>query len=153
MNPRRETLYRCPVCDTVVEVLDKVGLELSCCGPAMAPLEAQTDQPGADGHAPVAQWEQGELRVTVGDPRHAMHPDHRIEWIELVADGACFRHFCKPGQDPEAVFDVRSLEGPLTVRAYCSLHGLWSSAVAAEQGAWGREGRSSFCAETAHTVA
>jgi len=52
-----------------------------------------------------------------------MEEKHYIEWIELIADGKVYRHFLKPGDAPEAMFEVKAEK--ITAREYCSLHGLW----------------------------
>ena len=52
-----------------------------------------------------------------------MDEKHWIEWIELNANGASYKVFLDPGQEPKAFFAVDDAE--VTVRAYCNLHGLW----------------------------
>jgi len=48
---------------------------------------------------------------------------HYIEWIEIIADGKAYRQFLKPGQAPEATFDIQAAQ--VTAREFCNLHGLW----------------------------
>jgi superoxide reductase len=50
---------------------------------------------------------------------------HYIEWIEVIADGKAYRQFLKPGEAPEAVFNIEA--GEVTTREYCSVHGLWKA--------------------------
>jgi superoxide reductase len=64
-------------------------------------------------------------KVTVGSVAHPMEEDHYIEWIELVAGDYSSRQFLDPGDAPEAVFCTDSDD--VAVRAYCNIHGLWSS--------------------------
>ena len=54
-----------------------------------------------------------------------MEEKHFIEWIEVITDGGSCRQFLKPGDKPEAEFEI----GPQKVaaREYCSIHGLWKS--------------------------
>ncbi|HEX9971253.1 MAG TPA: desulfoferrodoxin family protein, partial [bacterium] len=47
------------------------------------------------------------------------------EFIELMADGKVYRKFLKPGDKPEATFEVAATK--LTAREYCNLHGLWKA--------------------------
>lgn len=121
---RTAKLYKCPVCDTVIEVLEDCGLELVCCGPEMTELTERVcnhHQP----HALVAEKCSGTVKVRVGRQPHPMDEDHHIAWIELIADGQSCRRFLRPGEPPEAIFsaDVRKC----VIRAYCNAHGLWRS--------------------------
>lgn len=115
-------IYRCPVCDTTVEVLGESPLELVCCGPAMEPV-AETVACGGTSHALLVETVEGGVKVKVGRQGHSMNKAHRICWIELCAGGKRYREFLAPGQPPEAHFRVRS--SPTKVRAYCTCHGLF----------------------------
>ncbi len=128
MNEQNAVLYKCPVCDTVVEMLEKVGLELICCGRAMAPLQAKTGQAAANGHLPVLYQAGRSLTVAVGAKSHPMVEDHRIIWIELSFGGRQLRQFLQAGQTPQATFELRPGRLDVTVRAYCNVHGLWQMA-------------------------
>jgi len=35
-----------------------------------------------------------------------MEEKHYIEWIEIIADGDIYRKFLKPGDKPEAEFEI-----------------------------------------------
>ena len=63
--------------------------------------------------------------VTVGSVPHPMEEKHYIEWIELIVDGSSYKKFLKPGDKPEAFFEVTG--GSVSAREYCNLHGLWSA--------------------------
>ncbi len=128
METRRFQIYKCPVCDTVVEVLHQWSMELVCCGPAMVAVRAKTrrDDGWAD-HAPTIQDTPGGCRVAIGGSHHPMTKSHRIEWIELVADGRSHRQFLAPGQPASVVFAVKPAIA--AVRAYCTVHGLWQSQI------------------------
>ena len=54
-----------------------------------------------------------------------MEPKHYIEWIEVLLDGKAYRQFLKPGDAPEAVFEVAATQ--ITAREFCNLHGLWKA--------------------------
>ena len=138
MNDEKERLYRCPVCDTVVEVLDRVGIDLVCCGPAMIPLKPRTERCGADHHLPLIRPEGEGLTVVVGaGSEHPMVEDHHIEWIEVAFDSKCFRHFLKPGQKPSATFDIGTCDREVSIQAYCNVHGLWESVEKISPAAFG----------------
>jgi len=52
-----------------------------------------------------------------------MEEKHYIMWIELIADGVVYRKYLKPGDVPEAVFNVEAND--FVAFEYCNLHGLW----------------------------
>lgn len=115
-------LYKCPVCDTVVEVLESNGLEITCCGPEMVVLSEKVAAPHQP-HALTVEKADGVIKVRVGNLRHPMEDGHHIAWIELVGEGQSYRQFLRPGDAPEAAFPAEGAK--FVVRAYCSAHGLW----------------------------
>ena len=120
-------LVQCPVCETVVELLEQCGAEITCCGRSMPDVVAKTQGPGWASHLPILTRLPGGLKVTVGAVEHPMQDDHRIEWIEVIAGSRRYRHTLGPGEKPEALF-VAEPHGVI-VRAWCSLHGLWQSGM------------------------
>lgn len=122
MAERQTQIFKCPVCDTVVEVLESCGLELVCCGPEMIPLREKICSHD-DPHAISVEKTGQKVRVRVGKGLHDMEEDHQIIWIELNANGRCYRQFLSAGQTPEAMFVVDG--GNITARAYCNAHGLF----------------------------
>jgi len=74
---------------------------------------------------PVIERTDDGYKVTVGSVPHPMVDDHYIEWIELLADGKAYRQFLKPGDAPEAVFNVTAAE--VSAREHCNKHGLWKA--------------------------
>ena len=122
MTDRQKQIFKCPVCDTVVELLESCGLELVCCGPAMVQLWEKTCSP-ADPHALIITKSGNNVRVHVGARPHEMQADHRIVWIEARSGDKCYRQFLQAGQVPEAVFTIDGSD--ITVRAYCNAHGLF----------------------------
>jgi len=97
--------------------------ELVCCNEPMAKLTANTVDASKEKHVPVIEKIGGGYKVKVGGAPHPMEEKHYIEWIELLADGAVYRQFLKPGQAPEAVFSVNARQ--VSAREHCNLHGLW----------------------------
>ncbi len=125
MVTERLQVYKCPVCDTMIEVLEPCGLEISCCGPPMIHLDEKVNDAGKEEHVPLIERCRKGIRVKVGGARHPMEELHRIEWIELCCRGKFLRQYLRPGQAPEAVFEIKG--EPVMVRAYCSRHGLWKA--------------------------
>ncbi|RPI59147.1 MAG: desulfoferrodoxin [Planctomycetaceae bacterium] len=121
---RKETkIFKCPICDTVVEVLESCGLEMTCCGPEMVPLRENICGKN-DPHMPIIERMADGIRISVGNPLHDMNADHCIAWIEVLADGMCYRQFLRAGDKPQAMFKMDSRQ-PIVARVYCNSHGLW----------------------------
>jgi len=119
-------VYRCEVCGHIIEVLHSGAGTLTCCDQPMKQLKENTTDAAKEKHVPVIEKTATGYKVKVGSVAHPMLPEHYIEWIELVADGAeskVYRQFLKPGQAPEAEFQVSAAE--VSAREYCNLHGLW----------------------------
>ena len=116
-------VYKCEVCGNIIEVLHGGAGELVCCGQAMKLLKENTTDAAVEKHVPVIEKIAGGVKVKIGEVAHPMAEDHYIEWIEIIADGKAYRQFLKPGDAPEAVFNVEA--GTITAREYCNLHGLW----------------------------
>jgi len=142
----QKQIYKCNVCGNIVEILHVGGGQLVCCGKPMELLQEKTQDVGLEKHVPViektsvpsafggttGQASNG-VRVKVGSVPHPMEEKHYIEWIEIIADGKYCRKFLKPGDKPEAEFEIQA-DPPagearnITAREYCNLHGLWKSA-------------------------
>jgi len=118
-------VYRCNVCGNIVEVLHTGKGELVCCGQSMELLQAKTTDVGLEKHVPVIEATAKGVKVKVGDIPHPMEAKHYIEWIEVITDSGSCRKFLKPGDKPEAEFEVGRQK--VTAREYCNIHGLWKS--------------------------
>lgn len=126
-------IYKCEVCDNVVEVLHAGIGELVCCNEPMKLLKEKNKDEGLEKHLPIieelpAQVCQGKdgVKIKVGSVVHPMEEDHYIEWIEIItADGKRGKKFLKPKAAPEVEFYTR--KDVVAARAYCNVHGLWQS--------------------------
>ncbi|MEA3223787.1 MAG: desulfoferrodoxin [Thermodesulfobacteriota bacterium] len=119
----RLQIYKCEVCGNIVEMLHEGKGELVCCEKPMKLFKENTTDAALEKHVPVMEKTAGGIKVKVGSTAHPMEEKHYIEWIEIIADGKAYRQFLKPGDVPEAVFEIKADE--VTVREYCTLHGLW----------------------------
>ena len=121
----QKQVYRCNVCGNIVEVLHAGQGELVCCGQPMELLQEKATDVGLEKHVPVVEATDRGVKVKVGDVPHPMEEKHYIEWIEVITnDGSC-RQFLKPGNKPEAEFEIRAQK--VVAREYCNIHGLWKS--------------------------
>jgi superoxide reductase len=122
---KRLQIYKCEVCGNMVEIIHEGAGELVCCDQPMKRMEENTTDAALEKHVPVIEKTEGRIKVKVGSVPHPMLEEHHIEWIELMADGRAYRQFLKPGEEPEAVFNIEAQN--ITAREYCNIHGLWKS--------------------------
>jgi len=119
-------IYKCNVCGNMIDVVHAGAGELVCCGQPMNRLQENTVEASKEKHVPVAERNGDLLTVKVGSVFHPMEEKHYIEWIEVIADGKTYREFLKPGQTPQATFNIGKASS-YVVREYCNLHGLWKA--------------------------
>ncbi len=118
-------IYKCNVCQNVVEGLVIGGGTLICCGEDMVLLDENTVDASLEKHVPVVTETADGVHVKVGSVEHPMIDAHWITTIEvLTKDGYVLRKNLMPGDAPEAVFQVKT-DNIEKVREYCNLHGLW----------------------------
>jgi superoxide reductase len=121
-------VYRCNICGNIVDVLHAGAGKLVCCGQEMQLLEEKINDSGSEKHVPVVEKTDNGIKVKIGSIPHPMEENHFIEWIEIATDGRVYRKMLKPGDKPEAEFeiDLKSIN-VINAREYCSIHGLWKS--------------------------
>ena len=122
---KRLQIYKCEVCGNIVEVLHQGAGELVCCDQPMKLLEEKTEEQGKEKHLPVMEKTDKGVQVKVGSIPHPREEKHFIEWVAVETDKGEFRKFLKPGEKPEAEFEIR--EDILQAREYCNIHGLWTT--------------------------
>lgn len=125
MTTQRLEIYKCDVCGLVAQVLDGGAGELVCCGQPMTRFTENTFDAAKEKHVPVATRDGRTLTVHVGSVAHPMEAKHYIQWIEVLAGGRSVRQFLQPGDKPQATFEIEP--GPVVVREFCNLHGLWKA--------------------------
>jgi superoxide reductase len=118
-------IYKCEICGNIVEVLHGGKGELVCCNQPMKLYEENTVDAAKEKHVPVIEKTESGFKVAVGSAPHPMEEEHYIEWIGAIADGKAYRQFLKPGDAPEAVFEIDAEQ--ITAREYCNKHGLWKA--------------------------
>jgi superoxide reductase len=121
----RLQIYKCEICGNIVEMLHEGQGELVCCGQPMKLFKENTVDAAKEKHLPVIEKTANGFKVKVGSVAHPMEAKHYIEWIELLADGKAYRQFLKPGDAPEAFFEIKAVN--VSAREYCNLHGLWKA--------------------------
>jgi len=121
----RLQVYECEICGNMVEVIHTGKGELVCCGKPMKLMEENTVDAAKEKHVPVIEKREDGYLIKVGSVDHPMEDKHYIEWVELIVGDKAYRQFLKPGQKPEAFFDIK--EENVSAREYCNLHGLWKA--------------------------
>ncbi len=116
-------IYKCDHCGIIVEILHEGGGTLVCCNHPMRLLKENTTDAALEKHVPVVEIIPEGVKVAVGSVEHPMTQEHYIEWIEVIADEKVYRKQLKPGDKPEAVFNIQAEN--IIAREYCNLHGLW----------------------------
>jgi len=125
MTKLRE-IYKCNICGNIVGVLHAGVGELVCCGEPMELMKEKTEDASNEKHVPYIEKTANGVLVKVGQNQdHPMEEKHYIEWIQVIADGAAHRKFLKPGDKPQAKFEIKA--SMIEAREYCNIHGLWKS--------------------------
>jgi len=121
----QQQIYKCNICGNIIEVIH-IGIgQLVCCGQPMELLKEKIADVGLEKHVPVIEKVGNKVKVKVGSVPHPMEEKHHIEWIETIADDKTCRKFLKPGEKPEAEFEITAEK--IEAREYCNIHGLWEA--------------------------
>ncbi len=123
---KQNQIYKCNICGNIIQVLHAANGELVCCGKPMELKQENTQDAAIEKHVPVIQQTNSGIKIKVGEIEHPMDGDHYIEWIEITKeDGRIIRKDLSPGDKPE--LEINCQINVKQVRAYCNLHGLWTS--------------------------
>ena len=119
-------IYKCNICGNIVEVLHAGVGELVCCGEPMELLKEKTQDSAIEKHVPYIEKTKEGILVKVGQNQdHPMEEKHYIEWIQVMVDNMSYRKFLRPGDKPQAKFEIKG--DKIEAREYCNIHGLWKS--------------------------
>ncbi|MEM3396777.1 MAG: desulfoferrodoxin [Thermoplasmata archaeon] len=118
-------IYKCQICGNIVAVVHAGAGKLVCCGQPMTLMEPKREEQGKEKHLPVVTKTATGIHVAVGSVAHPMEEKHYIEWIEAITEKGTYIRHLKPGDKPEADFEIS--EKVLAVREYCNIHGLWET--------------------------
>jgi superoxide reductase len=124
-NARR--FCQCPYCGNFISFIQNAGTEVICCGKPMVEITPNSTDAAQEKHVPVAVRKGDILTVTVGSTAHPMTEEHHIDWIIVAEGGKTQRVALANTQEPSADFVVG--KDPVTIYAYCNLHGLWEGSL------------------------
>ena len=129
MNKTSE-IRRCAACGAMIEVLEDCKCTsccgFTCCGKEMQVVKENTSDGATEKHVPVITPCGSGVLVKVGEIAHPMIDEHYIMWIEVVCGSVSMRRQLRPGEPPEAFFEIPYNEN-LVAREYCNKHGLWKN--------------------------
>ena len=120
--------YVCEHCGNLVELIHDAGVSITCCGQKMKTLEPGMIEASQEKHLPVVSVVGNTVMVNVGSVEHPMSEEHRILWVCLQTDKGIQRKYLEIGKAPIVTFAL-SEEKPVSVSAYCNLHGLWKASI------------------------
>ena len=121
----KQAFYYCPHCGNIIFHLYTSGVNVVCCGVKMLKLVPNTADAAVEKHVPAVARDGGKLAVTVGSVPHPMTEAHHISWIAAAEEDKTQSARLSPTGQPAADFCVGG--SPVTVYAYCNLHGLWEA--------------------------
>ena len=121
---KNSKFYICEHCGNIIGKINDAGVPLVCCGQKMTELVPGSVDASREKHVPVVTVEGDVVRVSVGSVAHPQTEEHHIAWVYLETDRGGQRKTLDVGAAPEVSFAL-SGEKPLSVYAYCNLHGLW----------------------------
>jgi len=118
--------YKCVHCANLLVPAVASGVTPSCCGEAMELLVAGAVDAAVEKHVPVIEKDEdgNHLVFRVGEVAHPMADDHYIEVIVLRYEERTYMYKLEPGGEPSVKCAIRDNSVPMTVYAYCNLHGL-----------------------------
>ena len=121
--------YKCNVCGKIVVEVESTDVTPICCGEPMTLLMPETSDGVLEKHVPVYDLKGTVICVNVGAKEHPMTDEHHIDFIVLETNtGFHVRYtFLDEGGEnfPGACFHLNVGEKPVSIVAYCNIHGLY----------------------------
>lgn len=119
--------FVCKTCGKIITMIKGTPVPTICCGSPMEEIIPGSVDAAVEKHVPVYSLEGSKLSVDVGSVAHPMLDEHYIEWIAVATETGYQIKYLKPGDAPHADFAIAEGDKPVSVYAYCNLHGLWKA--------------------------
>lgn len=121
-------LYKCNICENLVEILSEGQGELVCCGQPMELIKTcDSDKPELnDKHIPVIEKTLEGYKIRIGTTIHPMTKEHHINFIQTISKDLKYikTKFLSVDDAPE--LNVKcNCEQSIWARALCNIHGLF----------------------------
>lgn len=116
-------LYKCRVCENIVEVVREGAGTLVCCDEAMILLDEHVPSDDNPHFAHIEHLDEFTKKICFN---HVMTPVHHLEFIEVISNDGKYikRKFLKQDDVPELIFKCECKEG-FYVRLHCNIDGAW----------------------------
>ena len=122
-------IYKCNVCGSVIEVINAGVGQLVCCSLPMELLpEHKNDDEYQEKHVPIVSLEGENKTIRVGSIPHPMEEKHNISFVYVETLKGGQRKSLLVGEEPKVSFTFVDDE-PVSIFAYCNLHGLWKTEI------------------------
>ena len=128
MACRKIQFFICEHCGNLLGLIEDRGVPVVCCGDPMTALVPNTVEASAEKHLPAVTVSGNTIEVQIGSTPHPMEEAHRITFAYLETERGGQRKCLNVGEEPKLTFVVAD-DKPLSVYAYCNLHGLWKTLV------------------------
>lgn len=123
----KNKFFICEHCGNIIEMIYDAGVPIMCCGQKMKLIEPVLGA-SVEKHTPIVTVDGDNIKVVVGTTTHPMTKGHSISWVYLQTDCGGHQKYLKQDGDPIVRFVLKD-EKPITVYAYCNLHGLWKKDI------------------------
>ena len=120
--------FICEFCGNIVTKINDSNVPLFCCNKPITKLEVGSIEASHEKHIPVVNISNNKIIITIGEIEHPMIEEHSILWIMLITNEGEYLKYLNVGNKPIVEFIIND-ERPLSVYAYCNLHGLWKKDI------------------------
>ncbi|MDR2578663.1 MAG: hypothetical protein LBC70_07660 [Chitinispirillales bacterium] len=119
-----QKFFTCNRCGNMAGLMVNKGGVLACCGEKMSEILPNTVDASQEKHVPAVTKTENGITVRVGSAAHPMEAGHFIAFVYVSAKNGGYMKKIDIGKEPVAEFLFVGDE-PVTVYAFCNLHGLW----------------------------
>ena len=124
-------LYRCHICNNIVEILQEGVGELVCCNQPMELINNNSSEIEDlnEKHIPVIEKEIDNVKIRVGAVKHPMTNEHHISFIQAISNDEKYikTKFLSIEDEPE--LNLKTSNNSLWARALCNIHGLFKGDI------------------------
>jgi len=118
--------FKCDLCGNFTGLIHSSGARMVCCGQEMTEQIPNTVEAATEKHLPSVTKTADGISVQVGSVPHPMEEGHHIAFVYVGTENGGQRKSLTVGAEPKCEFSFTN-DKPVTVFAYCNLHGLWET--------------------------
>ncbi|MCL2031594.1 MAG: desulfoferrodoxin [Oscillospiraceae bacterium] len=124
----KQKFLLCKQCGNLVGLIQHAGVPMMCCGEEMTELTPNTVEASTEKHLPAVTVSGDSVSAQIGSVPHPMEEAHHIPFVYVQTERGGQRKCLKVGGEPKVEFSFVN-DKPVTVYAYCNLHGLWAADI------------------------